>query len=530
MIMKRYLLNVASTALCLATIANAPHAKAQSTQAPGTHTSIPRDAQFSAAGILNASAQTPAASHGLMSLQEKTLALTAAQKGAGPYGLPVLPAKDFDAAAIKSTLNDLMGAWHPAQAEYAAYFTWMPWKIDVVQEAKNLGVLDPANKNKTFHINYYNVTPDVGIAVESLGNTPFNGAGFSPTQEDTIFVVLDSFSSPVPVAVARNVQHDFASGFVTRLVLDAYASTTYSGLKSKDLSLNGKFQANSGDFAQFTSPTTYQNAKSLEAAIALSAATQPVTSEGLLLGWKAADELLATDKASGNERLRKDAWSLLSYRYTFEQLGMMVGFTLNYLNGEAMNERVVSLLPPDSGTPPPTPLAGLTPGSPSYAQALLQNAASSDTVRAGKKFVISFGNVMEAEFYAVSQNNHLKKAEKQLLLARYSNLMGGYRKGVSKAANLIYEEITGQVYTLAYADGFRDGYALGYAAGWKDGYVQGNADAWKAANAIIANLQSQIGNLQNQLNNANSGGGFWNSVGGVLNDVGTAIGIIGAFF
>jgi hypothetical protein len=200
----------------------------------------------------------------------------------------------------------------------------------------------------------------------------------------------------------------------------------------------------------------------------------------------------------------------------------MTGFTLNYLSGEAMNERIVSLL---TTNPPP-----LTPSA-NYAHDLLQNAARTDTIRAGKHFVVSFGNVMEAEFYAVSQNSHLKKAQKQLLLARYSNLMGGYRKGLSKAANVIYQEITGQVYNLAYADGFRDGYELGYAAGWKDGYAQGNADAWQQANAIIAGLQSQISNLQNQLNNANSGGGgFWNDVGGILNDVGTAIGIIGSFF
>lgn len=269
-------------------------------------------------------------------------------------------------------------------------------------------------------------------------------------------------------------------------------------------------------------PATYQTAPDFATTIAISTGSQPIASEGLLLGWKAADELLSVDQASHNHRLQKDAWTLLSYRYTFEQLGLMTGFTLNYLSGEAMNERVASLL----NNPPPA----LTPGAAGYTQALLQNAASSDAIRAGKQFVTSFGNVTEAEFYAVSQNTHIKKPQKQLLLARYANLMAGYRRGLSKAANLIYEEGTQQVYSIAYADGFRDGYAMGYAAGWKDGYAQGNADAWQQANAIIAGLQSQIANLQNQLNNANSGGGFWNDVGGILNDVGTAIGIIGSFF
>jgi len=516
---------VALTLLFLATIAYQPQSHAQSPHPSTTHTPLPRDAEFTAAGTVKAPAQAQTADHHFLSLQQQAVALNAAQTGAGPYGLPVLPAKEYDATAITATLNDLMAKWHPAQGEYAGYFTWMPWKIDVSQEAKNLGVL--AHPNTVFHINYYNVTPDVGIAVESV-TAPFIGAGFVPTPEDTIFVVLDGFSSPVPVAVARNVQHDFASGFVTRLVLNAYVSAAqlpghdnYAGLKGLSLSLNGKFKANSAAFAQFIAPSTYQGAgvTGLDTAIALSTATQPIASQGMLLGWKAADELLSADSA--DHHLQKDAWSLLYYRYKFEELGTMTGFTLNYLSGEAMNERIVNLL---TTNPPP-----LTPGT-NYAHDLLQKAAGADAIRAGKHFVVSFGNVMEAEFYAVTQNSHLKKAKKQLLLARYSNLMGGYRKGLSKAANVIYQEITGQVYNLAYADGFRDGYELGYAAGWKDGYAQGNADAWQQANAIIAGLQSQISSLQNQLNNANSGGGFWNDVGGILNDVGTAIGIIGSFF
>jgi hypothetical protein len=547
MIRRRYLTYVALTALCLATIANHPLARAQSTNAPAAHTLISRNAQFTASGTMIPSSGAPA-SQNLMSSQPKAVALGAPPNGTGPYGLPVLPAKNYDPAAIKDTLTDLMKLWHPAQAEYAAYFTWMPWKIDIDQEAKNLGVL--THVGTIFHINYYDVTPpdpaitakDLGIAVESVGTastptSPFVGAGFTPTPEETIFVVLDSFSSPVPAAVARNVQHDFASGFVTRLLLDAYVSAAklpghehYAALTKLSLSPNGKFKANSGDFAQFTTSSTYASVKTLKDAITTSTASQPIVSEGLLLGWKAADELLSADRASGGTNRQKDAWSLLSYRYTFEELGTMVGYTLNYLSGEAMNERVISLLPPDPGAPTPTPLAKLTPGSPLYAHDLLQSAAASDEVRASKQLVISFGNVMEAEFYAVSQNSKLKKHQ-QLLLARYSNLMKGYREGVSKAANVIYEEITGQVYTLAYADGFRDGYALGYAAGWKDGYAQGNADAWKQANAIIGSLQSQIASLQSQLDNANSGGGgFWGDVGGLLNDGLTAISLIGSFF
>jgi hypothetical protein len=507
-----------------------PRGQAQSTSSQGPVHAIPlsRDAQFTAEGVLKtnvASMMATAAQSGATKFD-----FDGATAGAGQYGLPVLPAKPYAAAAITAALNDLMSAWHPAQAEYAAYFTWMPSKIDVVQEAKNLGVL--SHPNELFCINYYNVNKNVGIRVESLGSTPFTGSSFTPSPEDTIFVMLDSFGAPVPVAVARTLQQDFASGFVTRLVLDAYLSAAqlpnhdhYAGLKALSLSLNGKFKANSGDFAQFVLPATYKNGTSLGTALAVSESTQPIISDGLLLGWTAADELLSVDQASGNHRLQKDAWSLLNFRYTFKELGTMTGFTLNYLSGEAMNERIVSLL--SVNPPPPNPL---NPGDPGYATALLKQAANSDAIRAGKQFLVSFGNVMDAEFYAVSQNKNLKKVDKQMLLARYCNFIEGYQRGLSKAANVVYEEITGQTYDLAYADGFRDGYALGYAAGWKDGYAAGNAAAWAQANVIIAGLQSQISSLQSQLNNANSGGGFWGDVGGVLNDVGTAIGIIGSFF
>jgi hypothetical protein len=530
MMKRRYGLSAILIAICFTTTAIPGRAQEQTPRTTAHTTPLPRDAQFTAGGMLKP-AINPLVAATASASQPAALDMKAVVSGPGPYGLPALPVNTYNPTAITATLNDLMNTWHPAQAEYAAYFMWMPSKVDVIQEAKNLGVL--LHPNTIYHINYYNVSNDVGIAVESLGTTPFVGAGFTPTPEDTIFVVLDSFSAPVPVAVARTVQQDFASGFVTRLVLDAYVSAAqlpnhgnYAGLKGLSLSLNGKFKANSGDFSQFVLPATYTNGNTLAAAIATSEATQPIISDGLLLGWKAADELLSIDSASGNHRLQKDAWALLNFRYTFEELGTMTGFTLNYLSGEAMNERIVSLL----STNPPPPSA-LTPGTAGYAQALLQQAASSNAIRAGKQFLVSFGNVMDAEFYAVTQNKHLKKDEKQLLLARYFNFTEGYRRGLNKAASIIYEEITGQTYDLAYADGFRDGYSLGYAAGWKDGYAQGNAVAWQQANAIIAGLQSQISSLQSQLNNANGGGGgFWGDVGGVLNDVGTAIGIIGSFF
>jgi len=194
------------------------------------------------------------------------------------------------------------------------------------------------------------------------------------------------------------------------------------------------------------------------------------------------------------------------------------------------------------------PLPSLDPSMGGYTQALLKNAsqagdispvtdsggqAHSGSFAGGKNLLVSFGNVMEAEFYAVAQNNKCKfKKYKPLLLAIYDNFFRGYRRGISRAANLVSSDLTGQVYTLAYADGFRDGYDAGYAAGWKDGFSAGNAAAWAQANVIISNLQTQVSNLQTQLNNANndSGGGFWNNVGGILSDVGTAVGIIGSFF
>ncbi|SRR5450759_3462660 len=88
----------------------------------------------------------------------------------------------------------------------------------------------------------------------------------------------------------------------------AAAAFGFSELRS----LNGTFKANSSDFSQFTSPSTYQGANSMATAIAISTATQPIASDGLLLGWKAADELLSVDHASGNHRLQKDAWSLVA--------------------------------------------------------------------------------------------------------------------------------------------------------------------------------------------------------------------------
>jgi hypothetical protein len=414
----------------------------------------------------------------------------------------------------------------------------LPEKLNLVQEAKDVGVLQAPGTFITD--NRWGIASNGGIVFESLPAI-FSGTSVTPTAEQTIFVQLDGFATAVPVAVARTVQQDFISGFVARLLLDAYVLAAkqpghggYAGLATLNLSLNGKFSANQQDFAQFSSPSTYSGmgVSDLQSAIAISQATQPIISYGLLLGWSAADDLLKTDLANGNSKLQKDFWSLLNYRYEFSEIGFMTAFTLDYLGGEAMSTRIVSLLP--SSTSPPYPV--LTPGNSAssaaaYAHALLQNVATKSTTEGTNDFAVTFGNVMETEFYAVSRSN-INNKKKQLLMTRYMNVLQGYRRGVNEATNLVYSDLTGEVFTIAYADGFQAGYTLGYVAGWKDGYAAGNLAAWQQANAIIASLQSQISSLQQQLDNANadSGGNFWDNAGGILNDVGTAVGIIGSLF
>lgn len=474
-------------------------------QATSAQNPLPRGAKFSITGEVQTT--------NLMTAEVLATNSTTAQQGTDKFSLPVIKPKEYNEQTIEASLNTMFD-WAPARTKYSLYFQLMPWAIDIRSESSALLTMPHDTEYVLKH--WTLVRSDVGIKTvipSSVSNLP----PFQQSPGDAIFVKLDGFGYAVPISVAHLVEANFLDGFVTRLVLNAY-QTVYAqqGYGSVNLNLSiGAVDPTKGYSNAFATASTYTTPPNqlLKDYIASQLETQPINSIAILYGWKAADELLKEDDQ--NHTLQRAAWSLLNYRHSFKNIGKITGYTLNYLNGFALNGNIA---------------AGGSIGTVKQLDALIAKVKTDQKIIQAKQFLSSFQNVMVAEFYAVSQNKKLKTDQRTQLLAQYSNFVDGFIQGTQKAADVVYGEVADLAFGLGYAEGFKDGYALGYTTGWADGYAAGNAAAWVAANQIIQNLQQQVNNLQSQLNNSSSGGGFWDTVGNIASGLGTAIGIIGSLF
>jgi hypothetical protein len=439
--------------------------------------------------------------------------------------LPRLRKRNYDEQDIESTLSDLFQNWAPARAQYAGYFVLMPQKIDIKAEGVNL--MTSVADDQVAVLQHWTLPQLSGVGLSlikpsALKNVPvFQGGGAN----DRIFVRLDGFGAPIPIAVARLVEADFVRGFVTRLFMSAYIQVgqTYQGaggLAAVKLDFGGVNTAATSVFAAYMQPGSYPGTQTLADDIAAVTANNPVASVSLLYGWQAAGQLLLDDNNT-THNLRNDVWHLLSYHYTPEQVGAMVGFTLQYLAGFAENQRVVAIANNQGDL-----------GRTDDFNKIVTQAGLDKNVSSAKNLVTSFGNVLTAESYAIATNTKLSSTDRLTALTRYGNLIDGYRRGVSSATNAIYNDIADTSFGIGYNAGFNDGYALGFAAGWQDGWVSGYSTAWAQATVTINNLEAQIGNLQSELNAANSGGdcGFWCTLGNIGNIGSTVIGIVGSLF
>jgi hypothetical protein len=481
-----------------------PYASCAQAQSPGAQNPLPRGTKFTATGEVRTATIMRAEAVGATNAM--------AQPKSDKYELPILNPKDYNEQAIEASLTTLT-KWTSGGNKYSLYFQMMPWGIDIRSEASALLTMPHDTEYVLKHWTLANTNIGIRTVIpSSISNLP----PFQQSPGDAIFVKLDGFGYAVPISVARLVEANFIDGFVTRLVLNAYQKIySQQAYGTVNLKLGiGDLDPIKGYSNAFASASTYTTPPNqlLQVYIATQLESAPINSIAMIYGWKAADELVREDDSSLT--LQKAAWSLLNYRHSFRSIGEITGYTLNYLNGFALNENIA---------------AGGSIGTIKQLDALIAKVKADQKVVGAKQFLASFQNVMVAEFYAVSQNNKLKPNQRTNLLAEYSNFIDGFAQGTQKAADVIYNEVADLSYGLGYAAGFRDGYALGYTTGWADGYASGNAAAWAQASQIIQGLQQQIADLQSQLNNS-SGGGFWDTVGNIANDVGTAVGIIGSLF
>jgi len=346
----------------------------------------------------------------------------------------------------------------------------------------------------------------IGIKVQAVAGLqtawPFQTANGDPADAD--FVLLDGFAKLEPIPVADSVEASFINGMVTRLILGEYArawKANGGAIDPADLSF-ARF-VNTPQFPDMIAAALYPANSSFAADISSFLQNNPVQPAGLLWGWKAGDELDAL-VGTGNAKYREDVWRLVKSRFTSNDMGRMVAFTLNYLTGFIKNDRIVAIAATNQD-----------PGK--LDSTKIFDKLSTDTAIGFARLLLSqFHDMLIAQFYALSQNANLKNDEKQDALARTASLIRGFESGSIEAADQVYVEVFQLAYGLGYKDGFRDGYAQGYAAGYRDGYAAGYAQAWKEANVVIQKLQRE-------LDDAKSQNSFWNAVGAVASVVGTIL-------
>lgn len=380
---------------------------------------------------------------------------------------------------------------------------------------------------------------------------PTNVAGFAVFQPDqaggllpkrAIFTQVDGFSAQVPVSAASLFESAWINGLVTRLVLEQYskfwatlpATAGHAPLPAIPLSTRMDADPSNSPLTAFLTSASWPQVSGQPNTVAFKAdfkaliATQPLTSYGMLYGWKAADSLVKSDTT--NQTLSRAIWGLIHSRYSLCDIGRMTSYTLDYLAGATLNQRIATIVG-----------SGSDPGKKNPTQ-ILDAIAQDSSYHNSKVFLTAFQDVLYAEEYAASQirtrglscSSCMTPEAKQTLLTRYFYFTSGFSEGVAKGADATLLQIASTSYEVGYTQGFNDGYSAGFAVGYQDGYAVGYANAWADATVTINALNQQIATLQQQLQQAQSGGGggggFWNTVGTALGDAGTVIGIIGSFF
>jgi hypothetical protein len=452
---------------------------------------------------------------------------------ADPAMLPRTCPKQLTQAEITNRLNDLFSNWNGSAAAYAFFFLSMPNRLNIENDAAS-ALAPPVLHDTEVHLNYYTLT-DANATIKAVKLSALDG--YFPTgSNDQIFVKVNSLGVTVPVKVAGMLSQQFTAGFVTRLVLEADKQSFINrniSLTFPSLDISGPIDPGGGlrGFETLSAYQTCVNAAgspctTLEDVITNQFIGSSPEMIGIVLGWRAASELLAVD-TTASHRYLADAWQLVHCRYSTRTIGKLVGFTLNYVTGYALNTRIAS---------------GATSPSVQSNDALIKAVSNDQQVQSAKQFMRSFYNIWLAEAYAISQAEK-KKSKNWQLLDDYFNMLAGFQEGVNNAFGLIYEEEGDIEWSAGYSRGYKDGYSAGYAAGYYDGYAAGNAQAWKQANAIITGLQSQIQSLQGQLNAAQSGNGgnscngFWgtitcaaNTISGIIKPISTIVGIVTSLF
>ncbi len=441
-----------------------------------------------------------------------SLAAPAAVAAANSPLITIPNRKPLSVSEVTTTLNTLF-EWGPASSRYATNFLMLPGTLDIKNDNKAT-VLGSTPDTQILYRPYSVSDQRISIKISRPGALVALPA-FSVDPGNAIFVRLEGFGNLVPIPVAEVVEASFVNGLVTRLLLGEYQRMWKKNL-NLSFATNSAFNAIIGD--AFVQPANYSapNPAEFSAAVKSILANNPVQPVSLLYGWKAGDDL---DALVGTDvKYREAVWKLLGSRFSIQDMGRMVAFTLTYLSGYSKNQRIVAII------------NGGTADAVKDPTKILDNLASDPNITTAKNMMSGFIQNIIAEMYVISRNTTMEAGERDKLVGLYYGFIKGLTSGASDAADQVYLDVFKLAYGLGYQTGFRDGYAEGYAAGYKDGYAVGYKNAWAEANKTITALQGQVSDLQNQLSQARQpggGGDFWDTVSHIGSAIGTAVGTIG---
>jgi hypothetical protein len=295
---------------------------------------------------------------------------------------------------------------------------------------------------------------------------------FKSNRDFAICITLDGLLQEVPIEAAEVYASNFANGLVTRLMLDGFLQHwAKMGAKVDPADLDIFVPSNGRvDLSIFSTPNGYDTGNPLSHLDDL-LKDNSLQAAGILWGWQAGSSLAGL--RGGDQKYRAAVWKLIKTRYSSEQIGTMVGYTLSYVVAYAQTQKARQ----EAGGGP------LAPGD------ILKKAATDPQIVFGKKLLGRIQELLLLDFYVSSVKS---KDPKQVDI--YFAFIRGYVKGITQASDAIFDYVFTVAYGIGYSDGFRDGYAKGYRDGWHDGYAAGYKKAWDEANEKIKQLQAALDN------------------------------------
>jgi hypothetical protein len=376
---------------------------------------------------------------------------------------------------------------------FQAFLLWLPSRWNMYGQAQSKLDFFHINSPGTPNVADISLLPSLGekgtikahlennLAVPATALVTRSPA--DPKADDTqynanfaIFFRVPCINVDVPEPVFETSVAAFLNGFVTRTILadfeDAMLVTNPGLQKIPDLPYpTPNFLPNPR--SPFETPNPWAANLGFDAVVSRILTATPIQGDAMSCGWYAAQQLAHSEK-----RFRDAANSLLKMRLNTQQVGEIVGYTLNYLSGYLANQ-----------------IQKKTAADPAGDQAILNHLATISIDSAAKVASTNPFPQLNNDLYAAIISAFTESASVPAGSSEakfFGAFLLGFNQGTVRAADAVYADTFFLAYGLGYADGFRDGYSKGYAEGFRAGFGGGLA----AAPSFFTGLGTFLGNVE----------------------------------